>query len=489
MHAIQEMKLNDLKTKNKLALVAFLISLVSGFALAFLAGETFKALFYGSEIVVLLVLYFVFKHAFKKDHLYPYILIVAGYLYTITGIFLFESTLSITLIFFFLLFLATIFLMKSLFVFALIGGVTGIYLNASYADASLALLTDNLTLALATYLLSGMLAFILIYLNNKQQQTVEALLLRTEEDAAEKAASRNQLEQQVEMIVGHLTSMNTNIQANLTSQEEIAIAINEVATGSTDQSEKIIDISDFAKETLDESQHMLKETGVLKDNLAQSTHTASEGNQLLQALVANTKQLLVDFKTMHTAFNELSVKIEETNTFSESIIQVSEQTNLLALNASIEAARAGEAGKGFAVVADEIRKLAESTNGAAEKITTNLNDVNTTHHFTLEQMQHNLTMSEENLTRANAVDQAFGSLANYLDSLNTQFAQFESMAHQVENNTNQVSFQTNELAAIIEQSSASLEEMSATIETLNKQNTTLANEMAETEATAKQLVD
>jgi methyl-accepting chemotaxis protein len=65
-----------------------------------------------------------------------------------------------------------------------------------------------------------------------------------------------------------------------------------------------------------------------------------------------------------TALAEASGEIRS---FVLLVRKMARQSKLLALNAAMEAARAGEHGSGFAVVAGEVRRLARSSNEAADR--------------------------------------------------------------------------------------------------------------------------
>jgi methyl-accepting chemotaxis protein len=102
-----------------------------------------------------------------------------------------------------------------------------------------------------------------------------------------------------------------------------------------------------------------------------------------------SQESLIKLEAGTSALDELSAEVgsnaeelaalagasEEIRSFVVLVRKMARQSKLLALNAAMEAARAGEQGSGFAVVASEVRRLARSSNEAADRTDQLVTDV------------------------------------------------------------------------------------------------------------------
>lgn len=148
-----------------------------------------------------------------------------------------------------------------------------------------------------------------------------------------------------------LSAMTEEISATM---EQVSNHLKTVYKNSMAMHNDVTSISDESSELDNYSKEMKQNAEKIKLTASNNVNAISEKvNEILMVL----NEAIADSKS-----------VDQVNTLTDDILNISSQTNLLALNASIEAARAGEAGKGFAVVAEEIRLLADSSREIANNI-------------------------------------------------------------------------------------------------------------------------
>ncbi|ROR30376.1 methyl-accepting chemotaxis protein [Mobilisporobacter senegalensis] len=209
--------------------------------------------------------------------------------------------------------------------------------------------------------------------------TGEKVIVKTKDEIKVLAEAFNIMKGSITQIVGKVSSVTEQIEdasrvvgksveRNSENGIQVAHDIDNMSKSMNRQNEEtkntmeqIVVMESISKEIDESANHI---SGSAKKSL-ESAMGGDESISIFVKQLSNVNQVMK--KTTETS-RTLTSRTQEMNQILSSISEIAEQTNLLSLNASIEAARAGEAGRGFTVVATEIRKLAEDSQKAVEKI-------------------------------------------------------------------------------------------------------------------------
>ena len=268
----------------------------------------------------------------------------------------------------------------------------------------------------------------------------------------------------VEKVGSMSNTLSDSSEQTTVAGQEIAASVAEIASGANEQVREVQDGILKLERLSDAMDEIAQDSNTIEEK---AIEIQSQNRRNVQAMSVLREKFIDNEKSTQNVTlktNSLSEKSAQIENIIEVINGIAEQTNLLALNASIEAARAGEAGRGFSVVADEIRKLAEESMHASNKIEAIINSIGEDIRETRLSMQDvSKIVVEANQELQNTVNE-FNILRESNDSIVNLIENLHEVTNRSNKDKDEVMKAMDDVASVSQQTAASTEEISASTE-------------------------
>ena len=289
-----------------------------------------------------------------------------------------------------------------------------------------------------------------------------------------------QIAQEAETVAASSQQLTASADQSAHVIQNIAQSVNEVSEYNNNQGNAVETVSMSVEHISASIQEISSNANIADSNASKAAAIANEGGRSINQAIGQMNKIREVVASSADVVNELGEASKEIGQIVDQVSAIAAQTNLLALNAAIEAARAGEHGRGFAVVAEEVRKLAEESLAAVDKIN---NMITTIQSKTLDAVSAMQAGSDEAAKGADIVREtgaAFGNIMKMNGEVAHQVKEIARTTEEaakastdvvgavktVDESAKKISDRTQTISAATEEQSASTEEIASSSRSL-----------------------
>lgn len=302
---------------------------------------------------------------------------------------------------------------------------------------------------------------------NTMVDKISGLVSKTKSLTANVSESSEQLAERFSVSTTLMEKMTLKAMEMRENASEQAKLSEQSRLGMSEMSQAIKQVAGSAEEVLNSA---MTATSKAREGENQ-IEKAIEQMNVISRTVASSSKLVEGLGAKSTAIGQIV----------DLIGGIANQTNLLALNAAIEAAHAGEQGKGFAVVAEEVRKLAEESGEAAQRIADLIKEIQMEADHSIKAMHDGTREVNHGTEVVSGAGNAFRKIIEAISLVSEQIQQMtaasEEMAASMESAVQSIQQATSKaddnnkaasmVSKIAQEQMAGIEEVSASVDYLN----------------------